>query len=104
MPTRFGAASIKRRMKPDSQSRAMPKPVKTPENAADCSTTNTNWNAVYPVGKLKPGTSLIRDRPPTKAVKKNSGKRTDGRKKDGFVKKLCACRHATPFATSSASF
>jgi hypothetical protein len=35
MPMRFGAASISRLMKPVSQSRAMPNPVNTPENAAD---------------------------------------------------------------------
>ena len=45
-PTQEDAASIKRRMKPVSQSRAIPKPVNTPANAADCSSTNTNWNAV----------------------------------------------------------
>ena len=46
MPLRFGAASISRRMNPLSKSRAIPKPVNTPANAADCKRTNTNWNAV----------------------------------------------------------
>ena len=46
MPSRFGAASISRRAKPRSKSAATAKPVKTPPNAADCSSTNTNWNAV----------------------------------------------------------
>jgi hypothetical protein len=41
----------------------------------------------------------MRERPPTNAVKKNKGKSSDGSRKDGFVKKLCACRQATPFAT-----
>ena len=48
IPARFGAASRRRRAMPRSQSRAIPKPVKTPPNAADWSSTNTNWNAVYP--------------------------------------------------------
>ena len=46
IPVRFGAASMRRRAKPPSKSRATPKPVKTPPNAADWSSTNTNWNAV----------------------------------------------------------
>src|SRR6266516_3426514 len=104
MPLRFGAASISRRMKPLSKSRAMPKPVKTPENAADCSRTNTNWKAVYPSGKSNPGTCRIRANPPTNAVKKKSGNSSDGNRKDGFVKNVCACRHATALATSNTSF
>src|SRR5436189_3197336 len=86
-------------MKPVSKSRAMPKPVNTPENAADCSTTKTNWKAVYPSGKSKPGTSVMRESPPTKAVKKKSGNSSDGRMNDGFVKKVCTWRQATPLAT-----
>ena len=43
---RFGAASSSRRAKPDSKSRAIPKPVKTPPNAADWISTKQNWNAV----------------------------------------------------------
>ena len=43
---RFGAASSSRRAKPDSKSRAIPKPVKTPPNAADWIRTKQNWNAV----------------------------------------------------------
>ncbi len=31
---------------PVSKSRAIPKPVKTPPKAADCSSTKTNWKAV----------------------------------------------------------
>ena len=46
MPVRFGAASSRRRAKPHSKSRAIPKPVKTPPNAADWSRTKQNWNAV----------------------------------------------------------
>ena len=46
IPIRFGAASSSRRAKPPSKSRATPNPVKTPPNAADWSSTNTNWNAV----------------------------------------------------------
>jgi hypothetical protein len=46
MPPRLGAASISRFANPPSKSRAMPNPVKTPLNAADCRRTNTNWNAV----------------------------------------------------------
>jgi hypothetical protein len=43
---RLVAASMKRLPKPVSKSRAIPKPVNTPPNAADCSSTKTNWNAV----------------------------------------------------------
>ena len=43
---RSGAASSSRRAKPYSKSAAMPKPVKTPPNAAAWSSTKTNWNAV----------------------------------------------------------
>ena len=43
---RCGAASIIRRPKPDSKSRAMPNPVKTPPKAEACMSTNENWNAV----------------------------------------------------------
>ena len=46
MPSRLGAASIIRRPKPDSKSRAMAKPVNTPPNADAWSSTNTNWKAV----------------------------------------------------------
>ena len=46
IPLRFGAASSSRRAKPLSKSRAIPNPVKTPPNAADCSNTKTNWKAV----------------------------------------------------------
>ena len=43
---RFGAASSSRRAKPFSKSRAIPKPVNTPPNAADWTSTKQNWNAV----------------------------------------------------------
>jgi hypothetical protein len=33
-------------MNPLSKSRAIPKPVKTPANAAYCNSTKTNWKAV----------------------------------------------------------
>ena len=46
MADRFGAASRKRLAKPLSKSRAIEKPLKTPENAADCRNTNTYWKAV----------------------------------------------------------
>jgi hypothetical protein len=46
----LGAASSRRRAKPLSKSRAMPKPVKTPPKTADWSRTNANWKAVYPLG------------------------------------------------------
>ena len=46
MPSRFGAASIIRRAKPDSKSAAIAKPVNTPPKAAAWSSTKTNWNAV----------------------------------------------------------
>src|SRR5512133_2187601 len=39
------------------------------------------------------------ERPPAKAVKKNSGKTSDGSSRDGFVSTLCSVRHATPRAT-----
>ena len=50
MPVLFGEASISRRAKPPSKSRATPKPVKTPPKAADWRRTKTNWKAVYPFG------------------------------------------------------
>jgi hypothetical protein len=34
--------------------------------------------------------------PPAKAVKKKSGKTTDGISRDGFVRTLCRVRQATP--------
>ena len=37
--------------------------------------------------------------PPANAVKKNSGKASDGISSALFVKKLCSIRHATPSAT-----
>ena len=40
MPSRRLAASISRREKPDSKSRATAKPVKTPPKAEVCSSTN----------------------------------------------------------------
>jgi hypothetical protein len=46
IPLLRGAASRRRFAKPPSKSRATPNPVNTPLNAADCSSTNTNWNAV----------------------------------------------------------
>ena len=46
IPLRFGDASSSRLPKPLSKSRAIPKPVKTPPNAADWRSTNTNWNEV----------------------------------------------------------
>ena len=45
-PARRGAASMSRLANPPSKSRATPKPVKTPLNAADWRSTKTNWNAV----------------------------------------------------------
>ena len=53
MPVLLGEASISRRAKPPSKSRATPKPVKTPPNAADWSRTKTNWKAVYPFGVVE---------------------------------------------------
>jgi len=41
-PLRCGAATRSRRANPFSKSRAIPKPVKTPPNAADWSRTKTN--------------------------------------------------------------
>ena len=87
-------------MKPLSKSRATPKPVKTPPNAADWSSTKTNWKAVYPGGKSKPGTCPTLERPPAKAVKKNSGKMIDGSRNDGLVTKLWIVRQATASVTS----
>ncbi len=46
MASRLGAASIMRRPKPDSKSRAIEKPMNTPPNAEACISTKTNWNAV----------------------------------------------------------
>src|SRR5215204_2387362 len=99
MPDRFGAASSSRRAKPDSKSRAIPKPVKTPPNAADWIRTKQNWNAVYQGGKSNPGTFSTCDSPPAKAVKKKSGKISEGKKSAGFVKTFLSVRHATPAAT-----
>src|SRR5207247_11193386 len=82
-----------------SKSRAIPKPVKTPPNAADWSRTNTNWKAVYPFGKSKPGMLSTRDSPPANAVKKKSGKIIPGRNSDGVVNTLCSTRQATANAT-----
>ena len=45
IPVRFGAASSRRRANPDSKSRAIPKPVKTPPNAADWIRTKQKWKA-----------------------------------------------------------
>jgi hypothetical protein len=98
-PVRLGAAIISRRAKPYSKSRATPNPVNTPPNAADWSSTNTNWKAVYPGGKLKPGMLLTRERPPAKAVKKKSGNRIPGTSSAGVVYTLCRTRHATASAT-----
>src|SRR3954468_25113695 len=95
MPLRLAAGSRERRAKPVSKSRAIPKPVKPPPKAADCSSTKTNWKAVYPVGKSKPGTSPIAERPPAKETKKKSGKTSAGTRKDGLVRKLWMLRQAT---------
>ena len=46
IPLRFGEARRSLRAKPPSKSRATPKPVNTPPNAADWSRTKTNWNVV----------------------------------------------------------
>jgi hypothetical protein len=46
IPPRCGAETSSRFAKPRSKSRAIPNPAKTPPNAADCRSTNTNWNAV----------------------------------------------------------
>ena len=96
---RCGAASISRRENPDSKSRAMPKPVKTPPKAADWSSTKTNWKAVYPAGKSKPGSPDSWDRPPTNAVKKKSGNAMDGMRMFGVVSALCVVRQPTASAT-----
>ena len=72
-------------MKPLSKSRAIPNPVKTPANAADCSRMKTNWNAVYPVGKSNPGICETRERPPANAVKKKSGNASEGSRNAGLV-------------------
>ena len=101
MPSRFGAASISRRAKPFSKSVAIPKPVNTPPNALACSSTKTNWNAVYPDGKSKPGTLPMFDRPPANATKKNSGKIRLGSSSCGFFKKRRVLRVATAEATSA---
>ena len=50
IPLRARRASISRREKPYSKSRAIPKPVKTPPNAADWSSTKQNWKPAYPGG------------------------------------------------------
>src|SRR4051812_9043781 len=87
------------RPKPISKSRATAKPVNTPANALDWISTKTNWNAVYPDAKSKPGIESTRDRPPANAVKKNSGKISDGRISAGFVKTLWMLRAAVASAT-----
>ena len=46
IPVLCGEASSKRRANPNSKSRAIPNPVKTPPKAADWRSTKTNWNAV----------------------------------------------------------
>ena len=73
--------------------------MKTPPNAADWSSTKTNWKAVYPDGKSNPGTCATRESPPANAVKKKSGKMIEGTSSDGFVKTFFNVRQATPEAT-----
>src|SRR4029453_17236362 len=101
MPVRFGAASRSRLAKPLSKSRAIPNPVKTPPKTADCNSTKANWKAVYPLANVKPGSLSIRESPPANAVKKKSGKISDGSSSDGFVSTLCSVRHATALATAN---
>ena len=43
---RSPAARNSRRVKPESKSAPIEKPMNTPPNAADCSSTKTNWNAL----------------------------------------------------------
>ena len=73
--------------------------MNTPPKAADWSSTNTNWNAVYPLGKSKPGMLSTRDSPPANAVKKKSGKINPGSSSEGVVNTLCSTRQATAIAT-----
>src|SRR4029450_12336505 len=101
MPVRFGAASRSRLAKPLSKSRAIPNPVKTPPKTADCNSTKANWKAVSPLGNPRPGSLSIRESPPANAVKKKSGKISDGNRSDGFVSTLCSVRHATALATAN---
>ena len=52
-------------------------------------------------GSRTPACAGVPDRPPAKAVKKKSGKATDGISSDLLWKKLCSIRQATPCATAS---
>ena len=53
-------------------------------------------------GSRSPERCEIPERPPANAVKKNSGKTSDGISSDLFVRKLCRLRQATPCATARA--
>src|SRR5215210_2805676 len=86
------------RAKPFSKSPAMEKPVNAPPRATACKSDHTNWKAVYPSEKLKPGTWPTLERPPAKATKKNMGK-SAGVRNAGLVKNRCTWRHATAPAT-----
>jgi hypothetical protein len=44
---RCGAARKSRRVKPESKSAPIEKPMNTPPKAADWSSTKTNWKALY---------------------------------------------------------
>ncbi len=87
-PLRCGADTSSRFANPRSKSLAIPKPVNTPPNTADCRSTNTNWNPVYPPRKSNPGTCLSRDRPPANATKFASGNSIGGSNSDGFLSRM----------------
>src|SRR5271154_4477008 len=82
------------RANPLSKSNASVKPVNRPENIADWHITNTNWKAVYPAGKVNPGTLPSADSPPAKLAKNPRGKIGEGNPRSGRRMEVCIPRHA----------
>ena len=94
--SRRGAASISRRPKPDSKSRAMREAGEHPAERRGLQHHERELERrVARAGSRRRAASLTRDSPPANAVKKNSGNSSAGSSSAGLVKKLCRLRHAT---------
>jgi hypothetical protein len=76
----------------------MENPVYAPLRATACKRLQTNWKAVYPAEKSKPGTCSTRESPPAKATKKKRGNSV-GVRNAALVKNLYTWRRATAYAT-----
>ena len=83
MATRGMGEATRRSKKPPSISRAIAMPDETPPSSSDCVIAAASWKSRKPCTAGKPGSVVVRCRPPTLTARNRLGKATSGARNCG---------------------